>query len=608
MSLIAGYYNVRRTPDHASFREKLNRFTILPSDKLDDYETAFIKSASGGLMIMQRPNSPCSVVRRSGREGDLLLLGFNETVSSARCDEEHNVRDKIEQVKSNDGEYLCAVLEREEDVLHIVNDRFASRPLYFAERKSGILFSTNLTFLLTLVDSPALDPLGWLQMASYSHTIGACTTFKDIRQLDPATHLVGDRRGIRKKRYWQLQHEVENGLDADAVADSAFQAFREGGRARMHNQSGIIALSGGLDSRLVAAVAPPSNFLAFTFTDSASGEETSEANVAAEVAQRLGLDHHVAPMPRSHISDVAEQIVRLTGGLTPVQHPAATIHFIQQMKRSGHGFLAGGGPGDVLPGSYIPSAEYADLTRTEELVRNFAIGRKRFTRSELKQVFRRDVVEAWYSDLDRSVLESFEDIEGPTAAHRVTAWAMRVRQPSFTFASPIHAHPDVAEATPHLSYSYVDHLLRLPAEWLIDKRFYKYLIWQMLPELRDVRYANTGEKLSEQFQLPKSMSTTSLRRYGKKALAFPVRYLRRMKRRLVGQQPGFHDELFHGDQMLTESIRQKLHAYDSLSEVFDIPHALTFIDRYQEGKRNRYTELYGTLATACYACKNIRSY
>src|SRR5262252_7632445 len=72
---------------------------------------------------------------------------------------------------------------------------------------------------------------------------------------------------------------------------------------------------------------------------------------------------------------------------------------------------------------------------------------------------------------------------------------MMYRQPAFTFTSLIHNHPDVTEAFSHLDYTYCDLMLRLPADWLYKENFYTFMIYNSLPQLRYIIYANTGNLL-----------------------------------------------------------------------------------------------------------------
>ena len=96
----------------------------------------------------------------------------------------------VEQLEETEGEFV-AVLSEESGTVHIINDRFGSRPFYILENQDGIYFSSNLAFLLQLVGrSYESDILGWFHMFSYGHTLGSRTTFKNVKRLLPASHVV----------------------------------------------------------------------------------------------------------------------------------------------------------------------------------------------------------------------------------------------------------------------------------------------------------------------------------------------------------------------------------------------------------------------------------
>ena len=122
--------------------------------------------------------------------------------------------------------------------------------------------------------------------------------------------------------------------------------------------------------------------------------------------------------------------------------------YIREMKRCGVKFLLGGGPGDVSAGSKIPSVRYLDPRRTDECVSEFCsdlAGGAEF----LGLLFRREIVKEYKREIHRSLIQSFREIGGLTAAQKITAWELLNRWPAFTFTSVMHNHPDVSEAFRH---------------------------------------------------------------------------------------------------------------------------------------------------------------
>src|SRR5207244_2554812 len=99
--------------------------------------------------------------------------------------------------------------------------------------------------------------VGWLQIFTYGHTLGQRTNRLGGVRVRPGSHVTITPGGVDDRQYWKLSHDPVD-LDPQSHADAAFEAFQETAawRAKRFPRC-VIALSGGLDSRLVAATLPP---------------------------------------------------------------------------------------------------------------------------------------------------------------------------------------------------------------------------------------------------------------------------------------------------------------------------------------------------------------
>ncbi|TFG47019.1 MAG: hypothetical protein E4H40_07025, partial [Candidatus Brocadiia bacterium] len=205
-------------------------------------------------------------------------------------------RDPSKQIEESEGEFVSLLMEYNSGNIHIIDDRFAVRPFFIFRSAEGVFFSSNLAFLLHLADHrPTPDPLGILQIFSYGHTLETKTNLQDIERLRPASHIVVSKEGIQERQYWRLTHNVQQDLDAETFAEKTFEAFQASTSARTQlTKKGFVALSGGLDSRLLAGAIPSdSDYYAFTIADSTSSENTPEVSAAREVSRILGLEHQI---------------------------------------------------------------------------------------------------------------------------------------------------------------------------------------------------------------------------------------------------------------------------------------------------------------------------
>jgi asparagine synthetase B (glutamine-hydrolysing) len=610
MSLLAGCVTKNGTVSGTEIERKLRTFPILAEDDLSEYENLVIETRGGSLLQKYKKHFPIRFQPYEDANGNtLLLLGF---LFPPQRSGGVVFPTQLEQCE---GEFV-AVFAEASGTLHIINDRFGSRPFYVLKNGKGIYFSSNVAFLLHLAGGRhEADILGWFHTFAYGYTCGELTTFRGVKRLLPATHLTISPEGtLEERRYWRLEYAPESRLDPLSYGAQVFDAFKAGAarKAKLVGK-GTIALSGGLDSRLVAATVPDDvEFSAFTFVNAGNNASTADTECAAQTCSILGLSHRIELIPRHEYSVVAHNTVWLTGGMKPLHHAALVMASIQDLKRHGLNFLLGGGPGDSIAGSAIPSVHYLDAGEMEKYIRDFC--RRLASGTEyLSRLFRQEIVQHYQREVYRSLLESFADIRGPTAAHRVTAWELLNTWPAFTFTSVVHNHPDVSEAFCHLDYKFVDLMLKLPAEWLYQRNFYSFMLYNCLPQLRHVAYANTGRPLSgelQHFDSSQDFRSRAVDVTYHVARKVILRKLQRLLKPIPGATPPFFYSLYREDKRLLEDVQECLHSLPALREIVDADKCLRFLNGFRTGNMKglsygKQTELIGALVTMCLCFKGL---
>lgn len=607
MSFIAGYVGTNPSSASRGISNRLTSFEIVSEAPLEPYTHSAV-SIPGGVFVSKYLAShplPPRLVKDAGGNA-LALLGFTLTSGSVGEPEELlacAVAEGMQALTRVEGEFLLAFAHAATGVVHLVNDRFASRPCYVLRVIDGLYFSSSLVFLAGLAGqgcSP--DPVGWMEAMVVGHTIGSRTTVSGIERLSPGTHLSVEGNLVETKRYWSLQHRPNLDLDPSRFAGEVFAAFQKGVARRANLVGkGLLALSGGLDSRLLAACLPQhTDFEAFTFTDSVNAADSREATVAAAVARALELPHHCEMLHGRPANP--RDVLMLTGGMRPYQHMAFAMPYVNRLKATGRNFLLGGGPGDVLAGSYIPSRRYLDPMSTAECLRD-AFNRRIERSKYWNYLFSDDVIRESRAPVEDALEASLAEVGGPTAAHRITAWAMVYRQPAFTFTTVFHTHPEVGEAFGHLDYEYTDLMLSLPAEWLYDKSFYAFMIYSQIPGLRHVPYANTGSLLSGRApSLRKTRST-----FWRDMQRMPVRYWRSILIRLGFHQTKAAMPAVLGDPSLQETVREILHSAPILRPMLNIERCDDFLDGIGDGRfaSGDHQEVFGVLASMCLSVATV---
>jgi hypothetical protein len=602
MAFVAGYVSAGAPYDNAALLERLRAFAILPSEPNGASENRVLPVDRGHVVVKYKPTYPRPPRIATDAAGNVLVtLGF--MVDDSRDVLASCATTGGRALEECEGEFLAVFADAARGELHLVNDRFAARPCYVLRRPNGFYFSSNLAWLYALArERYRPDPVGWLEVFSYAHTNGTRTTSQGIQRLQPATHVSVTPERLAERRYWRLQHDPDPGLDPATHSSRVFEAFRAGAERRAGLVSGgVLALSGGLDSRLMAAALPKGlDFSAFTFVDAPGVRETAQTRAAAQVCAALGLRHDVERLP-SRLAAPAD-VVALTGGMRPYHHMAIAMAYVNEIRRQEKRFLLGGGPGDVLAGSYIPTAAYLDPAHTAECIRDAC--RRRLARSRnWPLVFRDDVIASAGSTVADRLAESFESVGGPTAAHRLTGWGMVYRQPAFTFTSVFHTHPEVMEAVCHLDYKYSDLMLRLPATWLYKRAFYAFMIHRELPQLRHVPYANTGAPLTGQPPTLEVPGESMRARAARLLVAIGAPLARRIVRRVIPRRARAARWLVLGDAALLAEVEEVLHSTASLGDVLDIRRCDEFIRNVRAGVYHGggHEEVLGGLTAMCMA-------
>ena len=564
-----------------------------------------------------RKLTPLRVVQ-DAKGNVLTILGFVRWTKPGPAEEgllELVASHGADALERQEGQFVAVFVDGESGTVHLINDRFSSRPFYLLSTGRRTFYASSLAFLFKLAQiTPAPDCLGWLQILRFGHTLGKRTNCMGAQRLRPASHITISAESVTERRYWKLEHRPDTELDPDMFADEVFHTFEASvqWRARRSPRS-IIALSGGLDSRLVAACTPKDiGASALTFVDSVESTITPEVSAASDVAKRLGLPHEIRRVETGSYSRTADLVVRLTDGLVPLHHPSKTMQFINALDDS-HTYLLGGGPGDSLAGAFVPSEEYGDAIRTEELLKAYC-DRRTGGVDFLSTIFADTLVREFYPQLAETMVESLDELTGPTAAHRITAWAMVVRQPAFTFTTPFHKHSLFEEGTPHLGYAYADLMLKVPAPWLIGRAFYGYMLYRLLPQLRGVMYANTGQPLSGRLESLYATRPESGTMANVKAVLRKMPFYRQIKRLLLpGRQhtavaPSFDYSVLRADTALLSSTEEMLDL-PGVSTLLDKDRCRKFIEAFRSGQiqssSNDDASVFGSLATLCLNVKHL---
>ena len=259
-----------------------------------------------------------------------------------------------------------AAISQTDSTLFLAVDRIRSIPLFYGRKRSdAFVVSDDARFVARKLESPRIDPAGAIELMLQSSVTGSETLVPGLKQVRAGEIICirhGEATATRFFRYGDgsLLHEPEAVLLEQAAQTlcDALDRFIES----IADRPVAVPLSGGLDSRLIAArLAAAGRTDAVCFTYGPSGAQ--EARISKRVAAHLGLPWHRIPYSASKWMEWAgstsfQRFQREATGLAAIEHeqdwPAVLELKNQSLAPPGTVFVPGHA-GDFLGGSHLPS-------------------------------------------------------------------------------------------------------------------------------------------------------------------------------------------------------------------------------------------------------------
>jgi hypothetical protein len=196
--------------------------------------------------------------------------------------------------------------------LMLVNDRYARRPVWTAWIDGAFVAVAELKGLIAAGLEPRIEAQGWAEFLAYESALLEHPVLANTRLLPPAAVLVVGTGGEERiHRRWAYRVEPDPDADEREFVEE-FGRLLDRAVARCLSPDTALALSGGLDSRSVAAVlmsrAPGLSALTW------GGPNSADLEIGTRIAAAAGLRHQRRPFEPGYIARRAPQSVWLTEG------------------------------------------------------------------------------------------------------------------------------------------------------------------------------------------------------------------------------------------------------------------------------------------------------
>ena len=205
------------------------------------------------------------------------------------------------------GMYAFVLVDQTRGRVVLARDRLGIKPLYLARtRTGGLAFASEARALAR----SGLVPCGPDSVSIFSYLVwgsvqGPGTAFAGIEELEPGSFVAWTPQGQERRTWWTPT------FDASSPAEGAETAVRDAltdsvQRHLVADREVGLFLSGGVDSRVVAAASRGASLRSLTVTFADTGRD--EGASARDQARRFGLRHEEVPISGAELAAVIDDV------------------------------------------------------------------------------------------------------------------------------------------------------------------------------------------------------------------------------------------------------------------------------------------------------------
>ncbi len=396
----------------------------------------------------------------------------------------------VDGLKELNGSFSVVMFDRKDEAVHLVSDRFGTRPIYYWAKENDFAFASEAKAILkhsSYRKKFNADAAGKFFRYGKLGVWGDDTWFEGIRVLAPGSILTAKRGETRLLQYWDVDYSPRVEGNVDSIGDSLALAFRRAVTRRTSDRAlrYSVALSGGLDSRVVLA-ASPGEVTAYTFGMRGS----HELAIASRVASTRGTMHLVCAFDPDESAKYAEEVIELSDGMELVG-----LAFLLLADKRFRGALDVSLDGFALDLTLGGSFLRKNIMEAESVPVLAGILDRKFTlfkEEELESLLYPEFLELLGRSAERSFLSLISQSKGSTMADKADYFALKTRVRSFTIMGHILTRNYFEDTIPTYDNEFMDLVTGIPAGLRYHYKVYKKFLRKLSSELSDIPYERIG--------------------------------------------------------------------------------------------------------------------
>jgi len=260
----------------------------------------------------------------------------------------------LDALKDLNGMFVFALYDSRKKGLWLVRDRLGIKPIYYAEFKDKLIFSSDLNSLNALKNFD-VNPTSFLKYLGLAYVPTPYTIYHGVEKLPPAHYLWIEHGQVSCHKYWQLGKIQSWKGTSEKAAEELERLLADSVRLRLRSDVPVgVFLSGGLDSSAVTALAARATETAInTLTINFDKKYGKDSQFAHSVASLYSTAHTEVVFGVESLLQELDELIAFID--EPVADTAIIPTFLLSKiaRKNGIKVLLTGAGGDEIFGGYL---------------------------------------------------------------------------------------------------------------------------------------------------------------------------------------------------------------------------------------------------------------
>ena len=463
-----------------------------------------------------------------------------------------------------DGEFLIFGYDNESKQVILFNDLLGRLSSYYVIDNKQLVLSRWLKYLFVSTEDNEVCKQGLSQFLLFGHGVGDHTIFSKIKRLRPAqyVHIDYSNKSIEIKNYSESNHSEHNILGGSYKnhVSTLTDLFMDGCKNRIFDErTNVLSLSGGLDSRLVAAglFRSGAKFESTTLNDpwkvnSVNG--SLEVEVAGEIARLTNSSLHEIDGKLANGEDFIE-LLRFKDGTNHLGVAYILNYLAEVQNLFGEDITFFTGDGGKILKYQTPSGI---LNSSNDLFEYLVKILNRFqldSVSKLLGIDEKEIRDPIINHLESFPEEKYKD--------KYLHFIFNERDPNWVYDGEDRNRHFFWSVSPFFSLDFYKASIQTPSNYKKRNKIYLDLFDSILPEIGDILFANLQWPLKSYKtklylfskdiynSFPKTIRTNIRKIFKKERLVedYNSNETIELLKRILNEKSNFYNDFFNVDEI-----------------------------------------------------------